>query len=206
MNIVTISREFGSGGRELGKRLADALGYAYYDREIEAAIAERTGMDIRYVTQLADRSLLASIPLHFGQTFTHASVQKQQIDILVEKQRVMKDFARLSDCVIVGRAADIVLSEYQPFKIFVYADMAYKIKRCQRYAGGSQPLSVREMERSIRKIDAARAQYRGMFPGIGWGDREQYHLCVNTTGLEIKGIIPSLAGYARSWFSSRPAP
>ena len=87
MKIITISREFGSGGRELGKRLADALGYAYYDREIEAAIAERTGMDIRYIAQMADRNLLMTIPLHFGQTFNSGYVQKQQLDILVEKQR-----------------------------------------------------------------------------------------------------------------------
>ncbi len=206
MKIITISREFGSGGRELGKRLADALGYAYYDREIEAAIAERTGMDIRYIAQMADRNLLMTIPLHFGQTFNSGYVQKQHLDILVEKQRVMKNLACQSDCVIVGRAADAILSEYNPFKIFVYADMDYKIKRCQGYAEVKEHLSVREMEKSIRKIDAARSQYHRLFPGLDWGNREQYHLCVNTTGLEIKRMVPPLAEYVRNWFANRTSP
>ncbi len=68
MNIITISREFGSGGRELGKQLASLLGYAYYDREIEEGIAQRTHLDVAYVTRSVDWGQLAKVPLHFGRT------------------------------------------------------------------------------------------------------------------------------------------
>ena len=69
-NIITVSREFGSGGRELGKRLADELGFSYYDREIVTALAEKTGMDEHYLEQQLDSSGVVSYPVHFAQTFS----------------------------------------------------------------------------------------------------------------------------------------
>ncbi len=203
MNIITISREFGSGGREIGKRMADILGYAYYDKEIEIEVAKRMNMDVGYVSQAIDRGVLMNIPLHFGMTFADSYAMKQQVGILVEKQRILKEIAQTSHCVIVGRAADVILTEYQPFKIFVYADMAYKISRCQGYAEAGENLSPSEMEKAIRKIDAKRSQYHGLFPGTDWGSKEQYHLCVNTTGLTIKKIVPHIADYARCWFEGQ---
>ena len=72
MRIITIGREFGSGGRELGKRLADALGYAYYDREILTAIAQKSNMDEGYVSKMMEQGLFNSIPITFGQTFHYS--------------------------------------------------------------------------------------------------------------------------------------
>lgn len=200
MNIITISREFGSGGREVGKRLADVLGYAYYDREIETEIAKRMNMDVSYVAKAMEQGMTRNIPLHFGRTLASYPMLKQQVDILVEKQRMLKEVAAASDCVIVGRAADVILEEYKPFKVFVYADMAYKLKRCQGYAEMGENLTPREMEKAIKKIDSGRSQYHAMFLDIEWGRKEFYHLCVNTSGLEIKKIVPHIADYARDWF------
>ena len=73
MRIITIGREFGSGGRELGKRLADALGYAYYDREILTAIAQKSNMDEGYVSKMMEQGLFNSIPITFGQTFHYTA-------------------------------------------------------------------------------------------------------------------------------------
>ena len=72
MSIITVSREFGSGGREVGKRLADALGYAYYDREIVSAIARKTSLDERYVASALEGGLFRSVPIHFGRTFSYS--------------------------------------------------------------------------------------------------------------------------------------
>lgn len=203
MKIITISREFGSGGREIGKRLADVLGYAYYDREIEEGIAQNMDMDVDYVRRSMERGIPTNIPLHFGKTFASSYAFKQQVDILVEKERVLKEIASRSNCVIVGRAADAILAEYRPLKVFVYADMDYKVKRCQGYAEVGEDLSVREMERAIKKIDSRRAQYHGMYMDADWGGKEYYHLCVNTTGWEIKRIVPCIAEFARGWFEGR---
>ena len=205
MNIITISREFGSGGREVGKRLADALGYTYYDREIEEGVAERMKMDTDYVARSIEQGVPMNVPLHFGRTLAGSYLLKQQVDILVEKQRILKELASSTNCVIVGRAADVILADYRPFKIFVYADLAHRLKRCQAYAEVEENLSPRELEREIRKIDARRAQYRRMYLDADWGERTQYHLCVNTSGIAVKHIIPMLAGYADSWFQHSKA-
>ena len=206
MKIITISREFGSGGRELGKRLADELGYGYYDREIEASIAARMDLDADYVVQALEKKLLLDIPLHFGRTLANSYGMKQQVDILVEKQKVLKEIAKAGPCVIVGRAADLILEEYQPFKVFVYADMEYKIKRCQSYGEVGENLSRREMEKEIRKVDSGRAQYRRLFFDSAWDNKSQYHLCINTTGMEIKQMVPALAAYSLCWFAHSGSP
>lgn len=200
MNVITISREFGSGGRELGKRLADILGYTYYDREIEADIAKRLDMDEGYISRSIEQGAVMNIPLHFGRTLASPYMLRQQIDILVEKQRVLKEIAAASHCVIVGRAADLILAEHKPFKIFVYADMQHKIKRCQSYSAPGENLTPGELKKSIKKMDAKRREYLTMFGVSDWGDKKNYHLCINTTGMEIKKIAPHIAEYAKEWF------
>lgn len=206
MNIITISREFGSGGRELGKRLADILDYTYYDREIETELAKRTNMDADYIAQTLEDRPKFNIPLHFGRTLASPYAAKQQVSILLEKQKLLKELAASSNCVIVGRAADVILSEYNPLKIFVFADMEHKIKRCQNYAEIDEKLSPRELEKAIRKIDARRSQYNSLFPNMDWGDKKRYHLLINTTNLNIKRIVPHIAQYADCWFECRKEP
>lgn len=185
MNIITISREFGSGGRELGKRLADILDYTYYDREIETELAKRTHMDADYIAQTLEDRPKFNIPLHFGRTLASPYAAKQQVSILLEKQKLLKELAASSNCVIVGRAADVILSEYNPLKIFVFADMEHKIKRCQNYAEIDEKLSPRELKKAIRKIDARRSQYNSLFPNMDWRDKKRYHyhMFINTTTL-----------------------
>ena len=118
----------------------------------------------------------------------------------MERRRVLRRVAAASDCVIVGRAADVILAEQNPLKLFVYASMEHKLARCQRYEETSAA-RPKALEKEIRQVDARRARYHGMFSPIKWGDRANYHLCINTTGLEIKQLIPHLAGYAQAWFA-----
>lgn len=90
MNIITISREFGSGGRELGKRLADLLGYDYYDREIITAIAAKNELDEGYVEKVLENRNWQTIPLTFRHSFTGVNmVQQIQTNLLVAQKRVI---------------------------------------------------------------------------------------------------------------------
>ena len=195
MGVITISREFGSGGREVGKRLADALGYAYYDREIVTAIAQKHQMDEGYVARALEGGLFQSMPLHFGRTFSYTTMLPHTTELFVEQHKVLKELAAKGNCVIVGRASGVVLEQYDPFKLFVYADMPSKVSRCRQRAENGETLNDREMERKIKRIDAERARYHGLFSDIPWGDKAGYHLCVNTTGAEIKAMVPALAAY-----------
>ena len=200
MRIITISREFGSGGRELGKRLADVLGWDYYDREIITAIAEQKCMDEAYVEKVLEQRPWQGMPLHFRGSFSLGR-QPVQTWLLLEQKRVIEGIAKNGrNCVIVGRNADVLLREYAPFNVFVCAEQEVKIRRCMERSGEGKDLSRREVERQMRSIDKGRAKTREMITGSAWGARESYHLIVNTTGWDIKELTPSVAKFAEDWF------
>ena len=202
MRIITISREFGSGGRELGKRLADALGFAYYDREIVSSIAEKCNLDEGYVENVLRKGLTINVPVTFGHTFYFYSdpTSENELKVLNTQQQIIKELALRGDCVMVGRSSGIILEKYNPLRLFVYADMEWKVKRCRERASADEHLTDRELEKKIRQIDAGRARHQKLLTDRKWGDREGYDLCINTTSLEIKKIIPGLKEMALCWF------
>lgn len=202
MRIITISREFGSGGRELGKRLADALVFAYYDREIVSSIAEKCNLDEGYVENVLRKGLTINVPITFGHTFYFYSdpTSENELKVLNTQQQIIKELALRGDCVMVGRSSGIILEKYNPLRLFVYADMEWKVKRCRERASAEEHLTDRELEKKIRQIDAGRARHQKLLTDRKWGAPEGYDLCINTTNLEIKKIIPGLKEMALCWF------
>lgn len=202
MKIVTISREFGSGGREVGTRLADALGFDYYDREIIAAVADKSSFDADYVESMLEKGLPKVFPITFARTFSYPdSAQQNYTKILLAQQQFITEIAKKGrDFVIVGRSADVILADYKPLNIFVYADMDSKLRRCRERAPQDERLSERELMRKIRQVDSGRAGNRELIGNGGWGNKENYDLCVNTTGVEIKKLIPSLTQFVLDRF------
>lgn len=205
MRIITISREFGSGGRELGKRLADALGFAYYDREIVSSIAEKCNLDEGYVENVLRKGLTINVPVTFGHTFYFYSdpTSENELKVLNTQQQIIKELALRGDCVMVGRSSGIILEKYNPLRLFVYADMEWKVKRCRERASAEEHLTDRELEKKIRQIDAGRARHQKLLTDRKWGAPEGYDLCINTTNLEIKKIIPGLKEMALCWFDQQ---
>ncbi|MBQ0038781.1 MAG: cytidylate kinase-like family protein [Clostridiales bacterium] len=202
MKIVTISREFGSGGREVGKRLAAALGVPCYDNEIIEMIAKENGFDENYVANVSEKSIEAAYPLTIGNRFAMPPLTliDQPIRVVSAQRQIIENLAAKGDCVIVGRCADVILRDYHPLNIFVYADKESKLKRCQERAPAGENLTRSELERKMKQIDKNRAKHRAMYADSKWGSKETYHLCLNTSGKEIKTLIPALAAFARSWF------
>lgn len=203
--IITVSREFGSGGRELGKRLSDALRIPCYDNEIISMIANHQGFDEHYVSRMSEKSIQQAYPITIGHRFGVAGLNyttQQAIKINVEQQKMIEGLAAQGDCIIIGRCADVILRNRKPFTIFVYADKSARLRRCIERAAEDENLSQVEMERKIRGIDKNRANYRGFYTDTKWGAKENYHLCVNTTGIEIKTIVPPLAEYIKLWFAN----
>ena len=110
MKIITVSREFGSGGRELGKRLSDCLGWPYYDREIISAVARRNALDEGYVEDALEQGDFRGVPLTIGRTFAYLpSMPHDSRQLLQEQRRVLRALAAHGDCIIVGRNADLIL-------------------------------------------------------------------------------------------------
>lgn len=202
MRIITISREFGSGGRELGKRLADHMGFDYYDSEIISAIAQNSGMDEHYVERTLSNHGWQNVPVSFRGTLgSSAYLQASKVSLLLEQKRVLEEIAALGkDCVIVGRNADVILRDYHPFSLFVCAEMDAKVKRCMERAAQDENLSEKELLRKIRQIDKMRKQTRAILSGSEWGQRDAYHLTINTTDWVIKELVPAVAHFACSFW------
>ncbi len=205
MNIITVSREFGSGGRELGKRIADILGYDYYDSEIISAIAEKSGLDEHFVESTLDNHGWQDFPVSFGGTMhSVAYLQASKIDLLIQQKKVIDGIAALGkDCVIIGRNADAILKDYHPFSIFVCADTAAKIARCRARARADEKLTDRELVRKMKEIDKGRARTRDFLTGSEWGKCQSYHLTVNTGDWDMKLLSAAVAEFAKKWFESK---
>ena len=202
MNIITISREFGSGGRELGKRMADILGYDYYDSEIISSVAEGSNLDARYVENALNDHGWQNFPITFHGTIgSTAYLNASKITLLVQQKEVIHRIAAMGkDCVIVGRNADVILADYQPFNIFVCADTAAKVRRCMDRAREDEQLTEKELLRQMKQIDRNRARTRTLLSGTDWGCRDAYQLIVNSTNWSIKQLAGAVAAYASTWF------
>lgn len=205
MKIITISREFGSGGRELGKRMAEILGFDYYDREIITAIAEKKGISENYVENTLNNHGWQTVPLTYRRTFAGAaSMQSVQVSLLLEQKKVIEEIAKAGkDCVIVGRNADIILENENLFRIFVCAEMETKIARCIERAERGEQLTRKEIERQIKHIDKNRARTREILSDRGWGQKDAYEMILNTTDWNIKELAQATAGFAESWFGRK---
>lgn len=203
MRIITISREFGSGGRELGKRMADILGFDYYDREIITAIAENKGLDESYVESVLENHGWRTFPLTFQSSIAGVStVSSISAGLLVEQKKVIEKIAESGkDFIIVGRSSDVILKDYNPLNIFVCADITSKIERCKNRAHDDETLTEKELKHYITKVDKNRARTREIISNNKWGDRSSYDLIINTTNWCIKELASATADFALNWFN-----
>ena len=193
--IITIGREFGSGGREFGRRLAEELGFEYYDNEILTEISNHTSMSEEYIKQVTEQRPHRLYPitvghtLSFEQDYTFNQIQK----VYCAQIKILKGMAEKSDCVIVGRCADYILKDMNPYRIFIYADMDSRVKRCIKRNENADSMTEKEIVRQIKKIDRDRARYYSFCTSQKWGEKENYDMCINTTDTVIKEIVPVIA-------------
>lgn len=188
--VITIGREFGSGGRELGRRIADELGIAYYDKEILQAIAEKTSYCLKYVESVSEERPQPLLPIHYGVTFATLPTKSEPLDVFTAQAQILRELALKSSCVIIGRAADDILADLHPFRIYCYSDLATKVKRC-RERGDESP--EKDLIRNIKRIDKRRRRFYEYTTGIPWGRKDHYDLMINTTNLDIKPLAHALA-------------
>ena len=204
MRIITVSRQFGSGGRELGKRLAGELGWDYYDEQIIERLAEGEGMSKEYVQEVLNNHEWNSIPLTFRNSFSGVGFDGWgRTQLLIKQREIIEDIAASgNDCIIVGRDADIILRDYKPFRIFVCAEMESRLERCMKHERKKESgqLSERDVKRNILRIDRQRASVREMLTGKDWGDGSAFDLTINASNRNIKKLAAMVAVFAGSWF------
>lgn len=201
MRIITISREFGSGGREFGKRLAESLGYAYFDRQIVTELSKKMAMDENYLERTLDTNWTQNYNLSYAKTLTTGRLVTQNSFLLAEQHKLVKHLAAQGDCVIVGSNADVILAEMKPLRFFVYADVESKIARCRDRETEAENFSDREWAQKIKSVDKGRATKHDMMNSVyPWGDKRGYDFCVNTSGTNIVKIIPAMKQFVTTWF------
>lgn len=193
--VITISREFSSGGREFARRLAENLNYAYYDREIITELAKRTNLAEEYLHSLNEQRPAPLFPITIGNTISPVMdvMWEQHNNIFIEQGNLLKELAEKSDCVIVGRCADYCLRDFNPLRIRIYADMTSRIERCKSRAQKGENLSDRAFRQKINEIDKNRSKYYQYYTGKKWDDMLNYDLCINTTGKDIKQLAEYFA-------------
>lgn len=198
--IITVSREFGSGGREIGMRLAEELGLEYFDKEIVAEIADRCELDEHYVENVLDRGGYKNFSFSFGRSLPMVSAAPDVVtDVLVAQQQVIRALGAKGNCLVVGRCAEELLKQYKPFRIFVYADNESKIARCRARATENENYTDKQLLKKFKEIDKGRKQLHDLVSPNEWGTRSEYELMINTSRADIEKIIAPLAEYIRKF-------
>lgn len=196
--LITIGREFGSGGRELGVRLAAELGIKYYDKEILRKMAEDTAFSEEYISRTVETRQSLLLPITIGHSISVTSDYHimQMQELYRAQTNTIRQLAEDGDCVIIGRCADYILRDMKPCRIFVFADIESRVQRCmERRSENEQSMTEQEMRRRILAIDKERAGYYSDFTFQKWGDKKNYDLCINTTELNIKECAQGLARF-----------
>ena len=194
--IITIAREYGSGGRETGIKLAEKLGIKFYDKEIIALAAEAGGLDADFVARHEEEA-----PAMIGASFSNPSFASfayhpSYSDTIYFKQcDILKEIAAQGPCVIVGRCADYVLRDYDIVKVFIYSDMSSKIVRKRGLAPEKADFSDEQMEKEIEKINKGRRKYYEHYSGNQWGNVSNYDVCVSTSELGADGAVEIILKY-----------
>lgn len=168
--IITIAREHGSCGKRIAQLVAERMGVACYYKEMTALAAQEIGLDRQFVSDINENApeLLRSL-------YLSTSVIKQAI---IAQEQIIRKIADSGSCVIVGRAADYVLSDYPDVvRVFIYAPKDYRIKRVMEMYGDTEEAG----RKSIARSDAARSAYYNSISGGEWGNPHGYHLCIDSS-------------------------
>lgn len=184
--IITISREFGSGGRTIGKKTAEKLGIPCYDRELIEKVALETGFDEQYIKDAGEYAPSG----FFGSTFTNHAFGPSNEDYLWEIQyKIISDLAQKGPCVIVGRCADYILQDRADcLKVFIHASMDFRAERIVKEYGER----TEAPEQRLRDKDKRRAAYHRFYTNMKWGDAKNYHICLNSGVLGIDRCVEIL--------------
>ena len=177
--IITISREFGSGGRFIGEEVAKKLGIAYYDKNIIGQIAEKSGLSPEYIQENAELSPKKGL---FAYAFSGRDITGKSVeDIVYEAQRnIILELAEKEPCVIIGRNADYILKDRDDvLNVFIHGDMPEKIKRIT----GLYNVKEKEAVKMMADTDKRRRTNYNFYTDQNWGKASNYTLCLNSSQL-----------------------
>lgn len=187
--IITISREFGSGGRTIGKKLAEKLGYKFFDSELVSKVAEESGYHQDFIEkhgEYATNGNAILFSLSRSGTITTGSHSIYD-NIFLAQQKVILDIAKEGNVVIVGRCADYILRDFENvLNIFIYANFEARAQRIINEYGERNDKSI---EKRLKDRDQKRKVYYKTYTGQEWGKVQNYDLSVNSSKFGIEKSI-----------------
>jgi len=193
--IITISREFGSGGRLIGKRLAEKLDVPYYDKEMLDRISEKSGFCkemMEGAEMQAKNSFLYSLASAMGNGEMGPESLSLNERLFLAQFDTIREVAEEGSCIIVGRCADYILRDIpEATNVFIYAEEQDKIKRAVEQYG----VSEKEVKKLMKDTDKARANYYAYHTGQKWGEPVNYHLSLDSGYIDIDDIADLIIRY-----------
>ena len=191
--IITIGRQFCSGGSEIGRKLSERLGIPFYDKNLYEYAAKNRGFSTKYVKEIEETptgSFLYSLAMFPYVDFGADNMIPSGIAIAADQTNYILEKAKEGPCIFVGRCADSVLSDRKDvLNVFIYADQETRIKRAEERYG----ISEKEAAKSIQQTDKYRASYYNMnSANKKWGMKESYHVMLDSGMLGIDGVVDIL--------------
>lgn len=176
--IITIAREYGSGGRYVGRLIANKLGIKFYDKNLIAKVAEETGLSEEYIEQNEQqRNALSNFNNGYYASLNNAD------DLFIKESEIIKELAAKESCVIIGRCADFILKDRDDvLKVFIYSNMDNKVKRATEIYG----LDKSKAKKEIKRIDKLRGNHYKYYTEKEWNDYENYDICINSDILGVE--------------------
>lgn len=192
--IITISRQFGSGGRIIGQKLAEELQIPFYDKEIINQAVEESGISKEVFEKESDKTsrgfyLLGAIGYAIGSPITITPEMSLNDRIFQVEADVINEFAQEGSCVIVGRCADYILDDYdEVINVYIHADLESRVNRVLTEYNVS-PDDILDMEEFIKKVDKQRANYYNYYTNRTWGHVENYDIVLNSSRFTIDECV-----------------
>lgn len=199
--VITIARSYGSGGRTLGKLLAQRLGMNYYDREILRIASDESGINEALFGQADERLKKSPLPgilrkhQYKGGVLSPESADFVSDDNLFQYQtKVIRELAAQESCIIIGRCADYVLRDHPSvIRLYFYAPLKDCVVRVMNQNG----LSEKEAVKKIEKIDKYRAAYYRYYTGRDWNDARNYNFCLDTTSMSYEKLAEVVENFVQ---------
>ena len=198
--VITIARQYGSGGRTIGEMLAEKLGIHFYDKELMKLASEESGINERLFNTADEKEKQSVFSKMFktekaykGDVISPKSDEFVSDDNLFNYQaKIVKDLAERENCVIVGRCADYVLKDYDHvLSVFIHGPKEF----CMQEAAKKINLTGKELERFIAKTDKERADYYKYYTGREWTDARNYDLCLDSSKLGFERCVEEIIAY-----------
>ena len=201
--VITIARQYGSGGRTIGEMLANDMNIHYYDKELLKLASEDSGINERLFVKADEKVKISQLIKNMNSVYKGQLISPESDDFISDdnlfnyQAKVMKQLAEEESCVIVGRCADYVLKDYNNvLSVFIHAPKDY----CMEQAAKKVSMPSKELEKYIAKTDKRRADYYKYYTGREWTDARNYDLCLDSSKLGFERCVEEIKAYIKVRF------